>query len=350
MDIYPCVVDGNWSKSKSIRVLFGDLCSGSIFFHDEIMQSEQKMAGKLTQDDNMSSSYQSFSQSIDNESQYEKQGAEEMDKYTCYERFGVSKALGTTEVLETKLSSPVKGPLKREALSGGATDNELLYPNEKRIRLQVEGLGINVTDGDCQRTEMTRAWGGAQRHIPRAEESGVQVSQDQMQMEQLHNKVRTPTKGGEGKVEEEGRGQKREQAENGLEKKQYLMELGHQRAVSQCIESRGRKSSPPDAEDWLQQERNVNGPSMLNQDVEVKMGTTKKYSELQVASHRLAITPSVFEAISSTVLDTSGSEQPDPEALQEATLSALGLEGKTWWSVDLESTRTAWRYRNEEEL
>ncbi|KAF8416498.1 beta-lactamase-like protein, partial [Tirmania nivea] len=38
LDVYPCVVDeNNWSESRSIRALFGDLCCGDLFAHDKEM-------------------------------------------------------------------------------------------------------------------------------------------------------------------------------------------------------------------------------------------------------------------------------------------------------------------------
>ncbi len=42
-DVYPCVVDEKtWTESKSIRNLFGDLCSGSQFSHDEAMELKMR--------------------------------------------------------------------------------------------------------------------------------------------------------------------------------------------------------------------------------------------------------------------------------------------------------------------
>ena len=356
MDVYPCVADETWSESKSIRVLFGDLCSGSRFFHDEIiMRLQQRMAGELTQDGNMGSPYQSFSQSIDNESQYENEGTEEMNKYAWYERFGVPKALGLTKVSEAKSPSPTKSALKRRTPGEEAMNAGLLYPNCKRIRPQVEGSGIKGADGGQQRTKVTRAWSGLQEQTSRVEESVVQVSPGQVQNERLRKKTRNATTGAAREGEGEGRGQKQEQVVNGLENIQRPVDLGGQWAEPHCIESR-EKPSPlarqgEAAEDLLQEGSGVNGPPILHPDVEVEMKTAKKHNELQLASHRL--TPShtrVLEATLSTLLDISDGEQSDPEALLEAALSALGLEGKTWWDVELESTRPTWRYRKEVEL
>ena len=352
MDIYPCVADENWSKSGGIQVLFGDLCSGSRFAHDEIMQLQQKITEEPTQDGNMSSSYQSFSQSIDGESQYNNnQGIEETNKY---EPLGLQEPLDSVKALESKSPSPIKSLLKRDAPGEGTTGNELQYPNAKRTKPQVEGSGVKGADGDRLRTEMNRAWDNLQRQTSWVEESGVQVFPDQVQTEQLRKKVRNPAVGGERREgEEEEREQKREQAENRLEKTQYPMGFGVRWTESQRIESRGKSSPPPrQSEYWLHQRSDVSRP-ILNQDVEVEMEINGENEELQVASHRLAVAPShvrTFETTLSILLDTSDIEQFDPEALQEATLSALGLEGKTWWNVDLETTRSVWRYRKEEEL
>jgi len=60
---------------------------------------------------------------------------------------------------------------------------------------------------------------------------------------------------------------------------------------------------------------------------------------------------SLDTAMSATDDESAANEsQLEPSRVQEAFSAAIGADGKTWWAVELESTRRSWRYQREEEL
>jgi len=387
LDVYPCVVDeNNWSESRSIRALFGDLCYGDRFAHDEemrLLQAQLRRDAKreAVPNHNMRISEHGSSQLVPEESQWKDSDPEDQK---WLEQLRMLKPPMAT--LSTKMRDvpPMKGALKREASEGDTQDGGLTF-REKRSRMELETTTRGIK-GREQRTEC----GGRKVKIEllsdREEEPGVRR---ELQIERVN---------GETEDEEGGKEAREGVPRDAVDETHLLVDLRGNYCGSQAPPKQtGTSSFPLDDCPWRNSNEGRSSERRGNENqkphtsrnqstrIEVSSGETEgsyltEEQKCPATTQPSARPTSAYQgeappdAANQNQSSTSNTRAPkgvfgihitghlplplppdmdenfDLQELREATMSALQISGRSWWNVNLQSTRRKWKYEKEVEL
>jgi len=385
------VDENNWSETRSIRALFGDLCSGDRFAHDEEMrflQTElQRDMGRVVAPDNsMRISECVSSQLVPEYSQWKDSDLEDLNEQKWAEQLRLQPSMETYST-KTRSVSPMKRTLKRGASGGGTKDSGLAI-QEKRSRLEQE-----ITTRRIQGTQQGTECGGrevkAEPLSGEEEEPGVVSKEAQMGRDEWDDDL-TCDEGEE--VEEQGEvsGDTIDEAHLlvGLRGDPEMSQVPRKQADTSLFPLANRLSRNNDGRSSTERENQNQKPHMLriqkrgaeisNEGTEDNHLTeeqrclvTTQPSARSTSTYHWEVPPDAAEekvsSTSNTVvpkgifgihitshlplpLPSDIDENFDLQQLREATMSALQISGRSWWNVDLQSTRRKWKYEKEVEL
>lgn len=367
LDVYPCVVDeNNWSESTSIRALFGDHCSGDQFAHDEEMYLlRAQMRGDAERepvpDHNMRIFEHRSSKLI-------------LDKDSDFDGLNEQKWLEQLRMLQPPMAttpanmrgvSPMKGALKREASDGDIQDGGLMI-REKRSRVGLEII-TRCIKGKKHGTECGRRKIKIEP-LSDGEERGV------IKKEPLIERVKDETDD-DLTADEEGEKEAQEgESRDTIDETYLLVDLRGNHVRKEASQKRTGASSlsPEDrpcrnsnegrsSKGWGNENQKPHTSRSQSTGFEVSSeGTESNHLiEEQKCSVTTARPTSTYqeEAPPDDItghlplpLPPGMGENFDLQELREATMSALQIRGRSWWNVDLQSTRRKWKYEKEVEL
>ena len=391
LDVYPCVVDeNNWSESRSIRALFGDLCYGDRFAHDEEMRLLQAQLQKDTEREvvpghNMRISEQGLSQFVPRESQWKDSGPEDLNEQKWPEQLRMLQPQMATPSAKMRGASPIKGALKREASDGDIQDDGLAI-REKRSRVGLE-ITTRCIKGTAQRTECVRKI----KIEPLSDrEEGRGVIRKESRIERVKGETDDDLT-----ADEEGEKEAREREPRAIIGVTHLLAGLRDHDRSQAPPKRtGTSLFPLDDHPWRNSNegRSSKGRENENQKPhtpqsgieasnegtegnhlieEQKFSVTTRPSARPASTYQGKVPPDAANQNQSSTSNTrlpkgvSGihitghlplplppdiDENFDLQELREATMAALQISGRSWWNVNLQSTRCKWEYEKEVEL
>lgn len=302
-DIYPCVVDEEyWDETKTMEYLFGDLCEGNHFAHDQEMKrkldEEMRIQEELEEEREM---YEMQSQTMLDRTQGEsfidmqlfKERLEDSKRYgeeVKPEPYAGIKALGSSTASNSPTTSrpATPRPLKRPAEDDGDDDT----PRAKKPNYSNELLSSPplppLPDAGLALLNLTP--------LEKARMAGSSTASSSPQSSPVKPRPSRPTE----------RIVRIKQEESPLRRK--IKDESEQARTSQSGE-------------YL--------------DAFDKRQTTPRARYISKA-----LEPEIV----------SRQESMDEEEVQEAMEAALGVDGRSWWDVELVSTREKWRYKEELEL
>ena len=387
LDVYPCVVDeNNWSESRSIRALFGDLCCGDWFAHDEEMhllqvQLQRDTESEVVPDHNIGFSERGSSQLVLEESQWRDSDPEDLNGRKWLEQLRMLQLPMATNSAKMKTMSPMKKVLKREAPDRDSKDGGLII-REKRSKVGLET--------STQRT--------------RVKKQGIQCERQKIKIEPLSGKEEEPvvikTEPHVERVKEETDGEdggkEAREGEPGdtIDETHLLVDLRGNHSRSQAPQKRTDVSSLPlddrpqrNGNEWCSSKgwgnENQKSHASWSQNIgggggakgnhlaeEQKYPVTTQSSAQPTRIYQGKVLPDAANQNSSSTSNTRAQktvfgihitghlplplpdidEDFDLQKLREATMSALQISGRSWWNVNLQSTRRKWMYETEVEL
>ncbi|KAF8458006.1 hypothetical protein BGX38DRAFT_1265305 [Terfezia claveryi] len=390
LDVYPCVVDEyNWSESTSIRTLFGDHCSGDQFAHDEEMcLLRAQMWGDTEREPVADHNIRIF----EHRSSKLVLGGKDSDFGSLNEQ----KWLEQLRMLQPPMAtapanirgvSPMKGALKREASDGDIQDGGLTI-REKRSR-----VGLEIITRCIKGTEQGTECGERKIKIEPLsdrEERGV-IIKNEPQIERAKDETDDDLT-----ADEEGENEAREGELRDTIDETLLVDLRGNHARKEIPQKRiGASSLPPEdrpcrksnegrsSKGWGNENQKPHTPrsqstgfkvgsegtesNHLTEEQKCSVTSARQTSTYQVEAPPLYATNQNQSSISNTrttkgiygihitghlplPLPPDMGENFDLQELKEATMSALQIRGRSWWDIDLQSTRRKWKYEKEVEL
>ena len=280
---------------------------------------------------------QSSSQLPSSESQH-RESDEEINEQIWYQRLKYSKLPIQKDAMGCESRSPTKPVLKREASPHLIDDEDFLLARNKKIRIEVKKIDdMHLKKGEGQRR-------GEEGEIAKTKEvEGIEMKVDKAEKregegdEMVYSEHFTVDLQGQW-ADSPPPSETEDRSKNPRNKKS-LIECGKDetRLSSITLEGVGSRSQA------FQSNQPPPDPPGLTP---LRDTPTLSFSALQegASSGRQLVGHLPLH------IPYDSDEEWDSDTLTEATVCALGINGKSWWNVELESAKPKWRYRREAEL
>lgn len=319
------------------------------------------------------------SQLIHDGSQHRDSDEEEMNKDIWLQRLRTVDIPIQADLTKTRSPSPIKAKLKREVSNESSKDDNSTTLR-KRIKSEVwdtrEIVQNQVSLGHGRLGAVNSQEVNEQENSPGAVQVKKEVDEGNEDMlgeavDEVKVKLEV--------VDTEGLGDEASPMKEATEQPpSHLENPSHERAmVTEQVrgQERNTQATPTGQRPVMRMESM--GKEVLENEILVGEGLTGSGTHLLtlVADQPNPLQGSVAEVISGHIVSTSSIERRsfhefgmnischlplhlpsgidedfDIDQLREATASALGIDGKSWWSVSLQSTRRMWGNQKEPEL
>ncbi|KAF8474289.1 hypothetical protein BDZ91DRAFT_713996 [Kalaharituber pfeilii] len=350
IDVYPCVVDEqNWSEASSIQTLFGELCTGDCFAHDNEMQLQRQLLRESEKRDNAETKntlvLSNESSQLSDEETQRSESDNELNERKWFQQLNPPESLDTRwHSIQTTPLVKGKLKLKREPSNNDIEGIGTEIPVAKRVK----GAGtykeviIDQTVGQQRNMDVQNSVSAYRNSVD--EHIGTVNLEGEWAEIQLTSKSSTPSTDLEGNI----------RASLACDR----ADSTHPKSLERISEVNSQRKHPSSSVTDLVCQNAIPHQALQPEIVGSQNRRLSKQSSSSVAmSFLYTLNPKrtfrknpIGHLPLYLPASVKSEEDFDIKRFQEGALAALGFGGQSWWNIKLQSTRTEWRYREEEEL